>query len=161
MQTIAPSNAIRYAISAYPNAGPGKSGRLNFRRESICSRGPWLSSQELRQVNLTAHGYFDHATEIVRQTGLARNSTITTATFVPPPLPREYRARRDDILPIACASATPAHHSRKQNLRRISNLKPQLPTFECPVFPARSSLCISSCRCDDFKIGTAESFVRR
>ena len=140
---------------------PEKSGRLNFRCQSMCSRRRWLSSQELRQVNLTAHGYFDHATEIARQTGHARNSTITTATdFVPPLMPPEYRARRDDILPIACASATPSHHSRKQNRRRRSTPRLRLPTFERPIFPARSSHCISSCRCDDFKIGTAESFAR-
>lgn len=162
MQIIAPSNAIRYVIYAYPNAGPRKkSGRLSFRRESRCSRWHWLGSQELRQVNLTAHGYFDNATEIARQTGQARNTIIRRATDFVPPLLREYRAHRDDILPIACVSATPSHHSRKQNRPRRSNPKSQLPTFERPIFSARSSHCISSCRCDDFKIGTAESFARR
>lgn len=44
------------------------------------------------------------------------------------PLRRAYRGHRDDIAPIACASATPARHSRNKSLLRKSRSKPKLPT---------------------------------
>lgn len=50
------------------------------------------------------------------------------ADFDQLPWRRAYRGHRDDIVPIACASATPARHSRNKSPLRRSTPKPKLPT---------------------------------
>jgi len=73
----------------------------------------------------------------------------------------EYRAHRDGIALIACGSATPARRNRRKSQPQKSKPKPRLLPFGMfPFFSERSSRSISSCRCDDIKIGAAESFVR-
>ena len=57
-----------------------------------------------------------------------------------PPSRLGYRAHKDDIGPIASASAMPVHHSRSQSPLRKSTSKPKRPTSRVfPRLPERTS----------------------
>jgi hypothetical protein len=107
-------------------APPKKQRRPNARHELPRLRLPFRSAQGGRRVNLTAHGYFDFATTF--ELGHA-SSTMMAAGFGRSPSRRGYRARKDDIAPIASASAMPSHHSRNQSPPRKSKPRPRLPSF--------------------------------
>lgn len=117
---------------------PRKSRRLNSCNEPIRFRLPFRSSQGPHHVNLTAHGYptLPRGKINFRPKHRAHGSAITMdARFVSLPSMPACRAHRDDIVLIACASATLAHHSHSQSQLQKSKSKPESQAFGMfPIF---------------------------
>ena len=128
-------NEIRHLC---PPARPGKMERPNLRYQLFRLRLPFQSAQGRRRINLTAHGYFGVAPD-GHSSGWRALITMASELDRPPSRP-EYRVRKDDIVPIASTSATPAHHSRSKSPLRKSKSKPRQPTSGMfPRLPERSS----------------------
>ena len=145
-----------------PIRAPSEISRALARHERTRLKLPFQSAQGRRQINLTAHGYFDFTAIVQSGRRLRRSMIGTAAGFDRAPSRRAYRAHKDGIAPIACASATPGRHSRSRSPLRKSKSKPRQPTFGMfHVCRNAPPALISSFRRVDFKIGSAETFVRR